>query len=137
MFQFDIFSNTYIHCKNYASTNCNVYIPWVSLTSSQGRPRWSDQKVLKLMSSASWELILPIFLTCALWISENTVDHIKVFMNPVIFFSSPNVLVFLDLCHWCHSWVNNYWFPEFPWRVEMSTSMFIMETLDVQKAIWF
>lgn len=93
---------------------------WASLTCSQGKSRGNGQKVSELLSSTSWELILSISLTCALCISENAVDHIKVFMNPVIFFPSPNVLVFLDVCQWCHSWMNNPWFPEFPQRAKLS-----------------
>lgn len=75
------------HSTHYASVNFNAIIPQGSLTISQVRPRWSGWKFSELISSASGELILSISLTCALCISESAVDHIKAFMNSVIFFS--------------------------------------------------
>ena len=95
-----------------------IYMPQGLLTSSQGRPRWSGRKVSELMSLASWELILSIFLTCGLciskkycWSNQSVHESSDFFF---FFFPSPSVLVFLDLCQWCHSWVSNSWLPEFP-----------------------
>lgn len=81
-----IFSLTYTLYKLCFYQHYCIYIPQGSLTSSQDKPRWSGWKVSELMSSASWRLILSIFLTRVLCISENTVDQIKVFMNPVVVF---------------------------------------------------
>ena len=113
--QFDIFPTIYTVWIMLLSTSMHIYASGIANKQPrQAKVKWPEgfrADVFSLLGadlvhlSDMWSLhikkILLIKSKCS-WIQW------------FFFFPSPSVLVFLDLCQWCHSWVSNSWLPEFP-----------------------
>lgn len=115
-----------------------IYMPQGLLTSSQGRPRWSGRKVSELMSLASWELILSIFLTCGLCISKKYCwSNQSVHESSDFFFSFTKCSSLFRSLSMVSQLSEQFLASWISLRAKLSTSMFIMEILDLRKIIWF
>lgn len=113
--QFDIFLNVYSVQIMLLSTLMHIYPSGIANKQPrQAKVKWPEGFRTDVFSFLGADLV-HLSDMCSLHIRKYCWSNQSVHESSDLFFPSPNVLVFLDLCQWCHRWVSNSWLPEFPW----------------------